>query len=348
MKGRTVVLDHLHGREAAALLVDGRLDDLLLDDDAAPRPGAIFRATCDRGLKGQGGMILRLPPGAPGGGAAWLRHASGLKAGETRLVQVTGIAEDGKAVPVTDRLLFKSRFAIVTPGAPGLNVSRQVRDEAERERLLGIAHGVMGGEAALGLILRSAAEGADAEAVAEDVEAMRDLALKVTGDAGQEPEQLTEGDGPHLLAWREWEAADVETKPGGLARLHVLDQVDALRSPVVDLGEGSMVVEPTRALIAVDVNTGGDTSPAAALKANLAAARQLPRQLRLRGLGGQVAVDFANMPKGQRRQVEQSLRDSFRSDPIETSLVGWTAMGLFELSRKRERAPTARLLEAAR
>lgn len=338
MKGRAIILDHLHGREAAALLVDGRLDDLLVDDDSAPRPGTIFRGVCDRGLKGQGGMILRLPEGT-----AWLRNASGLREGEPLLVQVTGVAEPGKAVPVTDRLLFKSRFAIVTPGAPGLNVSRQVRSEEERARLLAIAEDAMG-DGDLGLILRSQAGGADADAIAEDVEAMRDLALKVAGAAQGGPERLFEGDGPHLLAWREWEAPTVETKPGGFERLGVLDQIDALRRPDVALGEGGMSVEPTRALVAVDVNTGGDTSPAAALKANLAASRQLPRELRLRGLGGQVAVDFANMPKGQRRQVEQSLRDSFRSDPVETSLVGWTAMGLFELSRKRERAPTARLL----
>jgi Rne/Rng family ribonuclease len=107
-----------------------------------------------------------------------------------------------------------------------------------------------------------------------------------------------------------------------------------------------MYVEPTRALVAVDVNTGGDTSPAAALKANLAAARMLPRALRLRGLGGQITVDFAPMSKAHRKQVEQSLRASFKNDPIETSLVGWSPMGLFELQRKRERLPLAGALAA--
>ena len=52
-----------------------------------------------------------------------------------------------------------------------------------------------------------------------------------------------------------------------------------------------MVIEPTRALVAVDINTGPDTSPAAGLKANIAAIRALPRELRLRGLGGQVVID---------------------------------------------------------
>lgn len=337
MKGRMIVLDHLGHREAAALLVDGKLDDLLIDDEAAPRPGTIFRAVADRGMKGQGGMMLRIP-----GGTAWLRNASGLKAGDTMLVQVTSVAEGGKAVPVTDRVLFKSRFAIVTPGAPGINVSRQIRDEEERGRLLAVAEEVF--DAEHGLILRSNCEGADEDEIAEDIAAMRDLAAKVMADATGGPERLAEGDGPHLLAWREWSAPTVVTKPGGFEREGVLDQIDALRRPDVALGDGFMSVEATRALVAVDVNTGGDTSPAAALKANLAAARVLPRQLRLRGLGGQVVVDFAGMSKGHRKQLEQSLRDSFRSDPIETSLVGWTAMGLYELSRKRERAPLAHLL----
>jgi Ribonuclease G/E len=339
MKGRMIVLDHIAGREAAALMVDGRLDDLLIDDTDAPRVGAIYRAICDRPVKGQGGMFLRLP----GGGSAYLRQAKGLAPGEPLLVQVTGVAEAGKAVPVTDRVLFKSRFAIVTPDAPGLNVSRAITDEAERERLLQIAHEVM--EGPFGLILRSAAAGAERDEVAADIGAMLDLATAVTDDMnGTEAECLTEGDGPHLLAWREWDAPTVVTEAGGFAREGVLDQVDLLRSPEVDLGGGTMVVEPTRALIAVDVNTGGDTSPAACLKVNLAASRALPRALRLRGLGGQVVVDFAPMSKAHRKQLEQSLKASFRNDPIETSLLGWTPAGNFELSRKRERAPTARLI----
>ncbi len=338
MNGRMIVLDHVQGQEAAALLVDGRLDDLLIDDPSAPRPGAIFRAICDRPLKGQGGMMLRLPEGS-----AFLRQAKGLRPGQPMLVQVTGVTEPGKAVPVTDRVLFKSRYAIVTPGAPGINVSRQIVEEEERDRLLEIAHGAF--ESSYGLILRSACEGADEAEIAEDISEMLAMADAVMADAeGADPEALTEGDGPHVLAWRDWVADTVVTDAGGFEREGVLEQIGALAGAEVPLGEGTMFVEPTRALVAVDVNTGGDTSPAAALKANLAACRALPRALRLRGLGGQITVDFAPMSKAHRKQVEQSLRGSFRNCPIETSLVGWTPMGLFELQRKRERAPTARLL----
>jgi ribonuclease G len=89
------------------------------------------------------------------------------------------------------------------------------------------------------------------------------------------------------------------------------------------------------------VNTGPDGSPAAGLKANLALARDLPRQLRLRGLGGQVTLDLAPMPKKERLAFEGHLRAAFRTDPIETALAGWTPLGHYELQRKRERLPLA-------
>lgn len=341
MKGRQIALDHLDGHEAAALLVDGRLDDLLIDSDR-PRPGTIYRAIADRPVKGQGGMFVKTPDGP-----AFLRQIKGLAPGQPILAQVSGHAEPGKAIPVTARLLFKSRHAIVTPEAPGLNVSRSIRDDDLRDRLLGLAHEAMiAGET--GLILRSACAGAEAEAIREDIRAMQDLALAVLGDAGGTgPETLTEGDGPHLLAWRDWsEPADVSTAPGCFENLGVLDAIDALRSPRVDLpGGGAIYIEPTRALVAVDVNTGNDTSPAAGLKVNMAAARELPRQLRLRGLGGQITLDLAPMPKKDRKSLEQALRAAFRADTVETALVGWTPLGHFELQRKRDRTALSEVLK---
>ena len=167
-------------------------------------------------------------------------------------------------------------------------------------------------------------------------------------DEGREPELLVEGDGPHAMAWREWSGpAEMDGEPGAFERHGVLDAIDALGDPRVPLGAGAMFVEPTRALVAVDVNTGGDTSPAAGLKANLACARELPRQLRLRGLGGQVTLDLAPLVKRDRTPFEQALRAAFRADPVETTLAGWTPLGHYELRRKRERLPLAGLLKAA-
>ncbi len=334
MKGRTILLDHLGEVEAAALMVDGQLEDLLVDTPA-PRPGTIYRAQADRPVKGQGGMFLKTPDGS-----AFLRQIKGLAPGQMILVQVSGYAEPGKAIPVTAKLLFKSRYAIVTPEAPGLNISRSIRDEDTRDRLLEVAHEVAA-EAPHGLILRSSCAEADAEEIAEDIAAMLGLADKVLEDDGTEVEVLAEGDGPHVLAWRDWvAAAEVVTAEGSFDTHGVLDALETVRGIEVPLGGGAMMyVEPTRALVAVDVNTGRDTSLAAGVKANLACARALPRAMRLRGLGGQITLDLAPMPKKDRRGFESALRAALRADDIETALVGWTPLGHYELQRKRARAP---------
>jgi Ribonuclease G/E len=333
----TIALDHLDGRETAALMRGGQLDDLLIDSDA-PRPGTVYRAIADRPVKGQGGMFLRTPDGS-----AFVRQVKGIAPGQALLVQVTGHAEPGKAIPVTARLLFKSRFAIVTPEAPGLNVSRAIRDEETRVRLLGLARDSMG-KSSMGLILRSACEGGEDDEITADIARMHEAAQTVTGEAGGHgPEKLLDGDGPHARAWRDWpQPDDLSREPGCFAEFGVLERIDALRAPDMPLPGGARAfVEPTRALVAVDVNTGPDTSPAAGLKANIALARDLPRQLRLRGLGGQITLDLAPMPKKDRRVFEDTLRAAFRRDEVETVLAGWTPLGHYELQRQRARMPLA-------
>lgn len=340
MKGRQIILDHLDGREAAALMVDGRLEDVLIESDA-PSPGTIYRAQALKPVKGQGGMFLSTPDGN-----AFLRQVKGIAPGQTILVQVTGYAEPGKALPVTERLLFKSRYAIVTPDAPGLNISRAIRDDSRRDELHLIAKAEMG-DNPMGLILRSACESAAGDEIAEDIRTTADLAAAVLSDATGAPEKLTEGDTPHLLAWRDWtDPADVVTDPGSFETHGVLDALDALRNPEAPLpGGGAIFIEPTRALVAVDVNTGGDASLAAGLKANFACARDLPRQLRLRGLGGQIVIDLAPMPKKDRRGFEAALRKAFRDDGIDTGLAGFTPLGHYELQRKRARPALNELLK---
>ena len=344
MKGRVLVLDEIDGRQAAALMMDGRLEELAIDpaDDMAI-PGAICRAVADRPVKGQGGIFVKLP-----GGSGFLRQISGVAPGQRLLVQVTGPAEPGKAVPVSTRLLFKSRFAIVTPDAPGLNISRKIKDEDRRAELSAMAEaGMAGADDRLGLILRSGCLEAEDQAIAEDIAAMRGLAEAVLADISGPPELLVDGPSAHDLAFRDWldpPVDDADTDPGSFDRQGVTEALEALRGPRVALDAGGhMMIEPTRALVAVDVNTGADTSPAASLKANIAAARDLPRQLRLRGLGGQVVVDFAPMPKRDRHILDQVMKATFKTEG-ETNLAGWTTLGLYELTRKRDRLPLAGLL----
>ena len=346
MIGRVVVLGEYRGREAAALVVDGQLADLLIEADSDSfSPGAILRGIVDRPMKGLGGVFVKLP-----GLSGFLRETSGLAPGQPVLVQVSGHTEPGKALPVSSRLLFKSRLAIVTPSVPGLNVSRRIRDEGERTRLTALATEVMAGSSA-GLILRSAALHESDAAVTGDIAAMRELAESVLADLKGAPELLVDAPGPHEEAWRDWADPtpdEIAENDGCFADYGVDEMIDALLSPLVPLASGGhMAIEPTKALVAIDVNTGPDTSPSASLKANIAAARDLPRQLRLRGLGGQITVDFAPMPKRDRATLEQQLRAAFKGEAAETSLAGWTPLGNFELQRKRDRAPLSSLIQGA-
>ncbi len=347
MKGCVVAVDTLpDGRGIAALVVDGKLDDLLVDPPSAlgpVQPGAIFRGVVGRPLKGQGGMMVRLDREHSG----FLRETKGLAPGNSILVQVNTAAEAGKAAPVTTRLLFKSRYAIITPGRPGLNISRQIRDEEERDRLAGIACDVMS-DCDHGLILRTAADGVDADVIAEDIESMRELADRVLSE-GNEPGLMLEAPDARTLAWRDWtdvELDEVRDVNGSFEDLGLWDAVEALAQPRVDLGQGAfMTIEPTRALVAIDVNTGSDTSVSAGLKADIAALRALPRALRLRGLGGQIVIDPAPYPKKERKVLEQVLRAALRADRVETSIAGWTPLGHIELQRKRERRPLKEVLK---
>jgi Ribonuclease G/E len=342
MKGTLAVFGEIGDRGAAALVRDGRLDDLLIDaPDDRIRPGTIYRARAGRPMKGQGGMILETPDGP-----LFLREAKGVGQGECLLVQTGTFAEQDKATPASARLLFKGRFAMVTPGAVGRNVSKAVKDEERRVELRALMADVDLPDG-VGLVLRTAAAEADDDAVLSDIDAMAEAARAILAEPLEgAPEKLLEGPDAREVAFRDWPLPDAtEEGPDAFVRTGVLEMIDALGSPREALpGGGAIFVEPTRALVSVDVNTGGDTSPAAGLKANIEALRALPRALRLRGLGGQVVIDLAPLSKRDRAQVESVVRSAFRADPVETTLVGWTPLGNLELIRKRERLPLAEAL----
>ncbi len=343
-KGTIVAIDTIDGQRAAAMLANGKLVDLLIDPTSdAPRPNAIYRAKATQPMKGQNGLILNLGNGQKG----FLKQAKGIAPGTTMLVQVMTHAEPGKAAPVVNKLLFKSRYAIVTPNNPGVNIARGIRDEEEQLRLREIAHEAFA-EAPenCGLILRSACNGAPDDDIYADVAAMVQTANAVLSDASGEPELLLDAPDAAEQAWVNWTDVDeVIAEDGCFETLGVWDHIYALGRAESSLSGGaSMVVEPTRALVAVDVNTGSDFSLSAGLKANLATAKDLPRQLRLRGLGGQIVIDFAPSPKNERRSIETELRRAFKADGIDTILVGWTTLGHYELQRKRERLPLSEVI----
>ena len=371
MNGRVIVLGTPKGHGMmAALMVDGELEDLVIDPKnpaTHPMVGDVIAARITRKLPNKGGAFADLGDGLDG----FLRDARDVTSGERTLLQVTSLPEPGKAVTVSPRVLFKGPNLILTPGTPGVNVSRQIKDMEDRERL------TTGAEAAMealgidwaGLIVRTSATEAEGDILQSELgelakQAERAEAARTSAETWRDPL------GSAMHVWqRDWISPPVDqilctpdlaktlsTEHAGrfdglivqdanpLEAGGMFDALEALSIPEVPIASGSMVIEPTKALIAVDVNTGRDFSPAAGLKTNIAAIRELPRQLRLRGLGGQIVVDFAPMPKKERRGFEASVKAAFRRDIIETSLVGWTEMGLYELQRKRERWPLAELL----
>lgn len=358
MKGRVIAL---HDDGHAALIVDGRVEDLLLAADDTPRPGEIWEATLDRPIPGQNAAFVRI-----GAHQGYLRDMKGMKGQRRFPVQVAGLPEPGKAIPVERRLLVKGRALILTPGAPGVNISRQIRDPEVRTRLEAIA----APDEDTGIIIRSAARDLpDAVLHAELAHLTRQLGA-LDGLDGCHAAAT-----PWAVALREWTGDPVEMiavsdgtirdmaaaaslplfgcDPGLQDRLTpgdgdpfdhfgVWEEVDHLKGARADLPSGGwMAIEATRAMVTVDVNTGDQFGQGAGMTASVEAARELPRQLRLRGLGGQLIVDFAPIKKMHRRRIEETLKTAFRRDPIATTLAGWTPLGNFELQRKRERRPLA-------
>jgi ribonuclease G len=397
MSGTLVLARIGGGAELAVLVEERRVADWVFGPATDAAPETVYKARIDRAVPGAGAVFVSL-----GEGRGYLREARGLGSGSVLLVEATSIPEPDKAVPVSPRVLYRQRYTIHTPGAPGVNVARGIGEPEERARLQAAVEAnvasledwlarrgdertedaarvrrVLEAHRTGGTILRSAARGQPAERIARDLDlavAARLHAEEALADPARPLGIVAEAPAPADYALREWGdrigrivvgpggfealpageerrlsplAARIDRMPDPFDQFGVWDEIDRMRHSRVELPSGgSMAVEATRAMVTVDVNTGAEFSPGAAVTANVEAARELPRRLRLRGLGGQVAIDWAPLKKTERRRVEDTLKSAFRRDPVETTLAGWTPLGHFELQRKRERRPIAELLAA--
>ena len=126
-------------------------------------------------------------------------------------------------------------------------------------------------------------------------------------------------------------------------RYQVESQFDAMHSPVVQLRSGGyIVINPTEALVAIDVNSGRSTKERnieeTALRTNLEAAEEIARQVRLRDLAGLIVIDFIDMEETRhQRQVEHKVKDAMRHDRARIQIGRISAFGLLEMSRQRLR-----------
>ena len=350
MRGRAFLFDRADGMLRAAMTVDGRLEALEVDGGGGPRLGAVHRAKVEERVSGLGAAFLDL-----GGARGFMAEAKGIDPGDRLLVQVRREAEGTKAARVSADLQVEGRWMVHTPRKPGVNVSRKIADEDERERLRAAIPSDRGG-----FILRTQAEGAPADALRVEAKALSAL------DADGPPGLVREGPDAiaRLLSRQPLRKASVEATPEAEAaaraalgpdgeRLEVApdpfdhhgveDEIDALLSPRAVLpGGGTITLEPTTALVAVDVDSGDVRGGEALLRVNLAAAKEVARQLRLRRLGGAIAIDFAGGPRGKARQrLEQALTAAADAD---TRPLGWGPAGWFEMQRRRPGPSLAQLM----
>jgi len=160
MKGRVIAFE----RGAAALMVDGRLEDFMVaGPDGAHNPGDVFVARLDR-KTGKNAGFCTIGKGQQG----YLREARDLAPGDAVLAQLVSLPETGKAPSLSPNVLHKGRFVILTPGRPGVNLSRKIKDEQARAHLLDFVSDW--GDETCGVIIREAAMGASPEALGEDYE----------------------------------------------------------------------------------------------------------------------------------------------------------------------------------
>jgi ribonuclease G len=308
--------------------------------------------------------------------------------GAAVLVQVTKAAQMGKGPGLTRSLSLAGRFLVLTPYQPRIAVSRRIGDEAARARVEAILRSLAAEGEGEGFIVRTAAAEASAEALEEDARSLRarwhDIAARVGNCVV--PSRL-HGEGSGLVrVLRDRAHADIrrvlvdepraadearaffaEYLPGLERRVELWSGIDPLfdafgiEDDIADALEpevslpcgGSVVIEHTHALTAIDVNTGrntGRSSHAATVHAtNLEAAAEIARQLRLRSVGGLTVIDFVHMDNAEDREdVLDVLLDALADDPAFIRATGFSELGLVELARRRGAGPLVARLAAAR
>ena len=305
-----------------------------------------------------------------------------LKAGQEIIVQVVKDPLPNKGARISTHVTLPGRYLVLLPTVRHFGVSRRIEDETERERLLAILHELP--VATGGLIVRTAGENKGREEFESDLvylsklwEKIRqrsgrvsaptllhqdlDLALRVVRDLLRSDFAVLWVDGEETYE-RIVEFLD-QVQPGLVAKVKLFrqratlfeqfgieEQIEAaLKSKVWLKSGGYIVINPTEALVAIDVNTGRfvgqNNLEETVLQTNLEAVQEIVRQIRLRDLGGIIVIDLIDMVEAEHReQVFASLESEIKKDRAKTKVLNISEFGLVEITRKRSRANLERLL----
>lgn len=304
-----------------------------------------------------------------------LRIEDHLREGQQLMVQVRKEAIGTKGARLSTQISLPGRFMVLLPRGRKTGVSRSIEDPAERERLKVIGDEIRPPE--MGLIVRTAAEGHSKADLLADVQFLVPLWERIRlAEASIDAPNLVHEDltllfraARDFLSMR-YEAFFVDSlqaykrlmafaesfvdNPGTVFRLYsgsrsLFDEFGveselarALEPKVTLKSGGTIVIERTEALTAIDVNTGrfvGKTDQEdTILRINLEAAVEIPHQIRLRNIGGIIVIDFVDMlSEENRKQVFDVLVRELRKDKVRIRVAGLSELGLVEMTRKRTR-----------
>ncbi|MBA4253098.1 MAG: Rne/Rng family ribonuclease [Betaproteobacteria bacterium] len=302
--------------------------------------------------------------------------------GQALLVQVLKDPIGSKGARLTAQISIAGRQLVFLPQDQHLGVSQKIppaQREALRQRLQALTAGEGGG-----FILRTNAEDASDEELAEDVAYLRKIWAHIKAAAARLPApSLLQQDLSLLqrvlrdLASAETQSIQVDSleqfaQLQQFARAYMpamLERIGHYRGerPIFDLYQideeiaralgrrvelksgGYLVIDQTEALTTIDVNTGGFVGARnfddTVFRTNLEATQAIARQLRLRNLGGIVIVDFIDMLREAHREaVLAELRKQLARDRVKTSTGAFSQLGLLEMTRKRNRESLAQML----
>ncbi|HEU4570042.1 MAG TPA: Rne/Rng family ribonuclease, partial [Gemmatimonadales bacterium] len=299
-----------------------------------------------------------------------------LKKGQTLLVQVTKEPISTKGCRVTAQISLPGRFLVYMPYASKVGVSRKIESREERAKLRELVGRHLPKDSG-GMIVRTVAEGTTEEHFKREVESLLHLWKKINKKTRfvrapalvQRETSLTRGiirdlfsakvdalwcDSKELFHEIGQYLEQVDPELMTRARLYqepqpLFEKFDIERE-IRDLFKsrcdlpngGSIVIQPTEALVSIDVNTGrytGKKDPEKTiLRTNLEAAREIARQIRLRDIGGIIVCDFIDMEsRGNRDKVLQELRTHLGRDRARTKAYAVSELGLVEMTRQRVR-----------
>jgi ribonuclease E len=298
-----------------------------------------------------------------------------LQRGQEILVQITKEERGTKGAALTTYLSLAGRFMVCMPGSQTRGVSRKVESDAERKQLKK-AMASLDLPDDIGYIVRTAGLGKTQEELQRDFNYLTRLydGIRELGKNAKAPSLVYKESNLVIRSIRDYfttemdevliddpevfkEARDffqrVMPEHAGLVKLHqerrpifsryqIEDQIETINQNKVQLPSGgSIVLDSTEALVAIDVNSGKMTSEqgveATAFKTNLEAAAEIGRQLRLRDLGGLIVIDFIDMrDRKHARDVENALKKSLENDKARVAIGRISSkFGLLEMSRQR-------------